>query len=168
MCFRKCTCTQSMYSQCCMYPTQSWVVTIPKAIANNTLVAVLAWNSPSFALMMLLTWLNNSSNGIKSGEYGGRKISFACATVSIWWTTGRTWWIAQLSITTTDRVFVPLNGFKIGSRVSVTNSSNLIPFTELSMMWTSCTPSNDITAIPEYLTPWIESRWSLGGMPQTK
>ena len=153
-----------MYLLWRMYPTQSSDVTMPNAIASRALVAVHTWKILSLAFKMLFTWLKTSSNGIRSGEYGGKKLLLLVQQSQL---AGSTWWTEQLSIITIDRGLVPSNGFRIGIRVSETNSSNLSPFTDPSTNWTSCTPSMDITVIPEYPTPRIKSLWSRGGIPRT-
>ncbi len=62
-----------------MYEKQSFWVTIPKAIAKSALGALLVSKIRKFSFIMFLTWLNTSSRGLRSGEYGGRTINFAPA-----------------------------------------------------------------------------------------
>ena len=138
------------------------------AIASSVLGWVHTWNTSSFAFIMLFTSLKTSSRGIRSGEYGGRNTTLAFALVSIKFTTWSRWWIAQLSMITTEWLLFPSNGFKIGIRVFMTKSSNLCPFTVPSTSWTSCMPSRDITATPEYLTPLARSLRSRGDIPLTE
>ena len=142
-----------MYLLWRMYPTQSSDVTMPNAIASRALVAVHTWKILSLAFKMLFTWLKTSSNGIRSGEYGGKKLLLLVQQSQL---AGSTWWTEQLSIITIDR---PSNGFRIGIRVSETNSSNLSPFTDPSTNWTSCTPSMDITVTNQepVITRWYTS-----------
>ena len=54
-----------------MYDLQS-SVTIPKAMLKSALGALQTWKRASFFSIMLLIWLNISSRGFRSGEYGGK------------------------------------------------------------------------------------------------
>ena len=59
------------------------------------------------------------------------------------------WWMLALSIITTDRGLVPLNGMRTGRRESCTNLANLSSFMLPSAMYTSCTPTTDIMGMAE-------------------
>ena len=52
---------------------------MPNAMANKALGDVNICQSSSFPFSMFFTLLKDCSKGIKSGEYGGRNISLACA-----------------------------------------------------------------------------------------
>jgi len=56
-------------------------------------------------------------------------------------------------------------GINTGIKHSLTNFSNLLPFSIPSAKNTSCTPSEDTIGMAEYRTPLINILWSTGGMP---
>ena len=61
---------------------------------------------------------------LNRGEYGGKNTTLGLAVFLIKSITRSTWWIELLSIITTERGLVPLNGFRIGRSVSLMNRSN--------------------------------------------
>jgi len=104
-----------------------------------------------------MTLLNTGSTGSKFGEYGGRKITLACAWSSIKW--------KQSPMMDNASVHHWFKGINTGIKHSLTNFSNLLPFSIPSAKNTSCTPSEDTTGTAEYHTPLINILWSTGGMP---
>ena len=73
----------------------------------------------SFSFKAVLTFPNTGSRGFRSGEYGGRKSSFAPVMLS------SVWWIDALSIITTDNTLTVLKGFSIGNEEVERKCENL-------------------------------------------
>ena len=85
-----------------------------KAINSKLCIDNDVCSNPSFACKYCLTSLNTYSIGFISGEYGGRNFIIAPAAVIVR-TTESTWWIEALSITTTEYLVYPSNGYKSGN-----------------------------------------------------
>ena len=94
------------------YNFQSSSVTIPKAMPKSALGALQTWKRASVFFIMLLIWLNTSSRGFRSGEYGGKNNNRAPTWSSINCRAPSTWWIEASSMITTDSGFTQLNGLQ--------------------------------------------------------